>query len=945
MDRIQNGEITDTEFLLELSSGQRSRNMGVQDFIGNLRTIKEKMEEDNEKLQREWEEMKQQRTQLLQRERMNVNAPKAVTSRKSEFDQADEERHETESVRRSGSEETRKEDSGSIGRVRFSGGSEKAEDSNGTQQPAALQGYSGKKTTTLGHLEAENEKLKREFQSMKAELDGIEKVDKNNRASILANPTAVVVQPELKMTTTEETGGKSNKYRTMLHRASGSRLDEEDERETCSQHSKDGYLRDKYAIEECFTEEREDEYTGDYDSFSSESVTTSRSMMSTSGLHESYVQPRGMVLSPLEQKEGARSSKGAYVGVAFSRLREARNRSLYREEAEDDEEEEEDEEPDMPTKARPETYAAEGDVFFDAVDANLTRHGDLEAALQQIQSLGLEMEELRAMNQGKEEDMKEQQQKQESTIAILKDQLSVIVAREGHLRLELAKATEQGDIVQQQLHQYQQKGYEHQALVGRMEELRAINTKLEKKEQRLHQELEASKYQASRQKHAISALERQLGVSSGTQKFLQRSLDPTNPASDTGDDMASQHEMIILDAALDRLRTVEEENTDLREVNRDLSQTKDLLAQVRSTMQQTMEQQNENQASLERQLEGSQAQVTRLKIELTVAKEEADVLRKDLAEAKKISKDLEEARNRIKEIEQENRSLTASSQLEQANLLKQALDGQTLAALLKSQLGEATSRKDYLEKEIFEAKKGSDAARNELNVATAQLVEVRNDLAEHQTELANALELVGTLADENTELRAINCQVEEALANKSKEDQCVMRDLEDQLNDAAAREATLLRTLEESRQAAQKHRRELEEAEERGKETEDMLIHQLKTLKAVNKELEEDKVQLREEVNRATTDAQENRVKAQQLEKTACRTRQEKETVQTKLNEVAYRLQKEAKSHQEDLAAANKRIWKLEDELDSQQEDLQRRCKKIERRAIRDSQHCSGPFF
>ena len=881
----------DTEWLLELSSNQRLGAFEVQDFIGNLRSMKEKMEAENRELQREWETMKNHRSGGEQAQL----APE--TSRTKSEDQ--DERNELETSR------------GSSGSLFLRSGTWDARSNEKNTQLQETK-YSADEAS-IDMIEAQNAKLRLEYQSMQEQLASMDASESGNQELRESKHTWV---SDSSADTRKSTPRSTNKYRIMLYQAAGQSITFE-HGPPVSNYAENPYELTKSSIDgdsESFVDSSSSSSCGESAEYRSlRSIKYDPKNKSGSGSRKDEDEfladleslAESSYYSTSHSRNDSVDVKGETIEVVFS-SQDIEEQKLRRYRARHSVFDKEDE-----SRSGEKSHVSD---FTSAASGRVgTKRGDPQ---QKIRTLGLEVEKLRGLTRTQEQEIERERQKQGTIIASLKEQMEKVVARECQLRKELAEARDKAHISESRL--YGKEAFKNEHPEGQ------VKPSSDHKDYWLRQELEASQCQVKRQNQAIATLQKQLEGAAGNN---------------------SEEQELELQNALERVQVVEEENDELRGINQDLLQTKDLLVQMREAMEAQLDEHMESQDRLEDQLEEYQERIRQLRADVLDAREEADTVRKELEEAKKAYQDLGDARKKIYELEQEVETIKTKGEEDRERLLKQSLDNHKAKNLAYRQLEESMTRKRQLEEQFSNTNTELQQIKTTLDERNLRLEEVELSLSEHQKELGEALERTEELLKENGELRVLNNEIEEAMMNQSEEDRIALSDLRRQLKEAATGETILRQELDEAKAQAELYKAELEQSKEESAEQEQYLSRQLKSIQGLNKDLEEEKARLYTELSRVNEEGIEQRIKAEKFEKAFVISQQKKALLETNLSDTVAQLHAVKKVYHQNVREADDRIWQLEDVLDSQQSTIKRWKETARRHAADEGKTCGVPFL
>ena len=896
----------ETEWLLELSSNQRNGAFEVQDFIGNLRSMKEKMEAENRELQREWETMKNHR---------NGGGRK---QQQQQDDDDEEEHHEQElppssqipSDEMDGRQERetpRERSESPFGRSGDTWDGNSVENDESLHQTK----YSADEAS-INMLEAQNEKLRRDFQSMKEQFASVET---SNQQDLQASRRSWVSESSSSGADDESSSLRStNKYKTMLHQATQSFTVE--------------HVAPVSSSEKIESDETPAQLHRDRDSESSSVDSSSSSSCSDSATFRSL---RSIKYSQTKKSSNSSRKSSDEFHVDLDSLAETSDYNSCQSRSEKDSVDVDGETIEVVFSSkqieeqRRRRYRDRRSVFDKEDESRSERNSILSGVTSvassqarpkrsEIRALGREVKALRGLTRKQEQEIEKERQNQGNIIASLKEQMEKVVARECQLRKELAEARDQAHMTESQL--YGQKQSKKKRRDGK--------ARSEDQDYWLRQELEASQCQVKRQNQAIAALKRQINGSP---------------------DGSAEEKALRLQSALQRVQVVEEENGELRGINQDLLQTKDLLVQVREAMESQLDEHKATQDRLEGQLEESQTRVARLREEVFETRRESDILRRDLEEARKAYEDLGAARQKIEELERDSEVLKAKGEQDRARLLKQSLDNHKAKNVANRQLEEVMARERKREAEFTKNHKELQRTKTTLDERTLRLEEVQLSLSEHQRELSDALERTEVILKENRELRVVNGQMEQVMKVQADEDREALSDLKRQLEEAKAGETLLRQDLDEAKASAAACRTELEESKLESADQVQSLNRQLKSIQGLSKDLEAERTRLYRELRLVNEEAQEHRMKAEKFEKAFIISQQQKSLLETNFSDAVAQLHVAKQVHRQDVRQADDRIWQLEDVLDSQQSTINRWKETARRQAVHGDKACGVPFI
>ena len=555
---------------------------------------------------------------------------------------------------------------------------------------------------------------------------------------------------------------------------------------------------------------------------------------------------------------------------------------------------------------------------------------------------------------------------------VFKSQLVESVAREDLLRRELEAVrrnveSQKRDLEaakerERQLENTVSSHYkQNEDLNEEIEQLQEQNREFAEKEKLLLQEKDLISSQTAQQRQALATYERQLEAADTRECVLRKELDESKDQLDRA--RSGAHETSIqvnaleesLDASqmevqelLAQLRAAKKENEELRGMSGHQEEMKLLMGKVQAAMMDKIEQHKSKAETLETQLKESVAREELLEKELAMAKdsavtsrkefeEEAEMKQKDMIEALSSQQDdLKLAQERIVVLERQlEESLKASSQEKEVLAAKAEADKEALECL-NSRLGKANINAALMQKEIAERKSRNDSTQQYLEETQAQLKETQELFAVCQADLEEANEQVSSLSKEIEDLRGINTEVGKAMQEQLDEEKTTATNLEDSLQKSRQRGDALFRELQQTKIAAEAVRKELGEAKMHRKELEallsirngelassrervEVMAEQIEELKGLNRSLEGDKEGLVFELKEVEKALHQKNMDCIQEE-----ARNEREATE-KMLRMAIGENKKAEVEKSAILAelnkANMRVWYLEREVDRLQQN------------------------
>ena len=304
----------------------------------------------------------------------------------------------------------------------------------------------------------------------------------------------------------------------------------------------------------------------------------------------------------------------------------------------------------------------------------------------------------------------------------------------------------------------------------------------------------------------------------------------------------------IVDASsLEKIKKLMEKLEAHEQTIRDIKQEKERLTKECEEMRSQAKEHRDTVLCLENHLEDTTAREILLRKELEEAKRHnatvktniagADVRVRDAEEKlMKYAKELEASGVLIGvlgvKLENQNKLIQNLTQKEQGlmverDAMKRQIEEQShVLDGLESQLEEAGNRECFLRKELASAKELAEersiesvqrqVSQND-SVNMERITELEGLVSRYEDEALADKGRIGLLKDENSELRAINCEVGERVMNQAEQHRQIVEHLEEQLRDAMNREKEVMLELnsvkhlvEEAHRTNETLRRELQ---------------------------------------------------------------------------------------------------------------------------------------
>ena len=436
-------------------------------------------------------------------------------------------------------------------------------------------------------------------------------------------------------------------------------------------------------------------------------------------------------------------------------------------------------------------------------------------------------------------------------------------------------------------------------------------------------------------------------------------------AKDRADSVGTKYHM-------DRLRLLEAENMELREIHEEM----------RATMKTWSDKQRHSVDALMMQLQEGGQRESMLLQQLGDAKAQAEGAQFRLDEFKKRNKtmdgvlvshqnDIVTARKQVAILEDENKELrdvnkVQTEMMEMLTQLRDALQhqvhdqGKTVDSI-RLHLNNHETRETELRTELEKAKMEIQSCQIQLNAAKMNKLEMLDKFSvlERTTDAAN--QRIKDIERENEDLRNVTVQVEEAMMAQADEEEQKLRALKNQLDDTANREALLRKTLGKAKDASELLRKEMQTVEQRNQQIAktlsttreelkfeqqqtNILRRELEQLRIMNKELDAEKARCEKEMKRSQEELAKTQNQVDEMSKQAKEAEIFHEKACKSLEEELSLIKNELSEKQDELVKATLNIAQLHGEIGTLQHSLkmmEERSKRAEEEAAR---FCS-PLF
>ena len=270
--------------------------------------------------------------------------------------------------------------------------------------------------------------------------------------------------------------------------------------------------------------------------------------------------------------------------------------------------------------------------------------------------------------------------------------------------------------------------------------------------------------------HRESILLKQLADAKAQADGAKFRLDEYKKRNKTMDDVLLAHQNDIV-TARKQVAILEDENKELRDVNRVQTEMMEMLTQLRDALQNQIHEQGKTVDSIRAHMNSHETREVELRTELEKAKMEIQNLHIQMNAAKmsktqmmeqyaNLERSSDATNLRIKDLERENEDLRVITvQVEDAMMAQADEEDQKLEAM-KNQLDDTANREALLRKTLGKAKDASELLRKEMHSVETRNQQIAKTLSTTREELRSEIRQSDMLTRELEQLRAVNRELD-----------------------------------------------------------------------------------------------------------------------------------------------------------------------------------------